>query len=424
LKFQGQKKGKKKKGLNEITPMRPAFLGLHVLEMAEQLAPLERLSQEELWKVANELDLRGLARLARCSKALRAALCPRPEAWRGALRTVAGKSAVHDAPDPRRAAKAVVTLGEARWARINPGLQYDPTAPAPREQFVAFLCHGGKTLVVFGGLVTAPPRLHAGELGFTSECWALDLDTAEWTLASHTQAFSGASNRPVPLPGDRPAPRSFGADGGGGGILTSSDGHEWMVVHGGLRADGFRDNETWVLGPLGAAAGAGSWRWAEVQADGRPQSPDRPQPRFHHSLTVVGNRLVVIGGHDHTIRPILAPYALSLDALSCVSAQPEPSDRRADGEGGDAGAEAAAAAKPSQAPAAAAVITITGIESAAWIPLAQAELHSTDKGRRPPEPAARAHHSAVALSDGRLVIFGGEKLLPMHSSEAVLSLGA
>ena len=104
--------------------------------MAEQLAPLERLSQEELWKVANELDLRGLARLARCSKALRAALCPRPEAWRGALRTVAGKSAVHDAPDPRRAAKAVVTLGEARWARINPGLQYDLTAPTPREQFV------------------------------------------------------------------------------------------------------------------------------------------------------------------------------------------------------------------------------------------------------------------------------------------------
>ena len=76
LKFQGQNTMRPERDHTDATP----FLGLHALEMAEQLAPLERLSQEELWKVANELDLRGLARLARCSKALRATLCPRPEA--------------------------------------------------------------------------------------------------------------------------------------------------------------------------------------------------------------------------------------------------------------------------------------------------------------------------------------------------------
>ena len=101
-----------------------------------------------------------------------------------------------------------------------------------------------------------------GGIGFTSECWALDLQTAQWTLAAtHSEV--------------NPSPRSFGADGGGGGVLTSGDGKEFMVVHGGKRAEGFRDNETWLLGPLGSAAGAGSWSWAEVQADSDAQSPDR-----------------------------------------------------------------------------------------------------------------------------------------------------
>ena len=48
-------------------------------------------------------------------------------------------------------------------------------------------------------------------------------------------------------------------------MLRGRDGAEWMVVQGGLREEGFRDNETWVLGPLGAAAGAAAWRWFEVQ---------------------------------------------------------------------------------------------------------------------------------------------------------------
>ena len=152
--------------------------------------------------------------------------------------------------------------------------------------------------MVFGGQTA---------LGYTSECWALDLETGEWTFAVGL----------MPTPSG-PAARVFGAgaDGGGGGVLRSSSGHEWLVLHGGLRAEGFRDNETWVLGPLGAAATADKWRWAEIQPGGNPQSEQRPQPRFHHTLSVVRNQLVIVGGHDHTLTPILSPYALSVAALS------------------------------------------------------------------------------------------------------------
>ena len=67
---------------------------------------------------------------------------------------------------------------------------------------------------------------------------------------------------------------------------------------------------------IGAAATADKWRWAEIQPDGNPQSEQRPQPRFHHTLSVVRNQLVIVGGHDHTLAPILSPYALSVAALS------------------------------------------------------------------------------------------------------------
>ena len=101
-------------------------------------------------------------------------------------------------------------------------------------------------------------------------------------------------------------------------MLRGRDGAEWMVVQGGLREEGFRDNETWVLGPLGAAAGAAAWRWFEVQEGGGAQSPERPSPRFHHTVSGVrgGAGLLVVGGHDHRIRPILQPWALSLGELA------------------------------------------------------------------------------------------------------------
>ena len=69
---------------------------------ADQLAPLERLSHEELHKIANLLDPRELSSLGRCSKTLHAAT-QSPEAWRGALAAVGAAEPLNDGcADPRR----------------------------------------------------------------------------------------------------------------------------------------------------------------------------------------------------------------------------------------------------------------------------------------------------------------------------------
>jgi hypothetical protein len=139
-----------------------------------------------------------------------------------------------------------------------------------------------------------------------------------------------------------------------------------MVVQGGLREEGFRDNETWVLGPLGAAAGAAAWRWFEVQGGGGAQSPERPSPRFHHTVSGVrgGAGLLVVGGHDHRIRPILQPWALSLGELAV---------------GEDGGARNTATVR--------------------WHNHDEDELGAEDK-----LPAPRAHHAAVGWSGYEVAI--------------------
>lgn len=330
------------------------------------LAPLERVPREGFCRIAEHLKPRDLVHLCLCSKALHGTVANDLEVWRDVLAAAVGdRELVLGARDPRRCARQIVTLDSVRWARIGSGLQR-AAGPPIREKYVSFLCHGGNTLLVFGGVIVAPPHPGVVELGFTSECWALDLRTAVWTLAAHSPA--------VPSPPNAPAPRSFGADGGGGGVLTGADGREWLVVHGGLRAEGFRDNETWILGPLGLAEGAPNWVWREVQADGLSQSPRRPQPRFHHSLTVADNRLVIIGGHDHRITPILAPFVLTLEGL--LAEESESSAAGAQNTG-----------------------RIVGLETVEW-----QMLHDDDC--ETPEP--RAHHSVVALPSGLLVVFGGE----------------
>ena len=160
--------------------------------------------------------------------------------------------------------------------------------------------------------------------------------------------------------------------------MRGCDGREWLAVHGGLRPEGFRDNETWLLGPLGAAADAPHWRWYEVQPGGGAQSRARPPPRFHHSFSVMPGRgdgsscMVLLGGHDHTISPILSPWVLDLGELAV----------------GDDG-------------------RVTGADSVQWHEITSAVDPETGSRSSPPP---RAHHSAVAWPGHGLVVFGGEGL--------------
>ena len=215
---------------------------------------------------------------------------------------------------PRLALYALTTLYAARWADISPRFAEsdDPHArvifsdgqPNAQVAHNAFTCNDGKTLVLVG------VRPQAGVLS----AWAIDTTAqpARWQEAVQDSVRV-----------DRPSARRFTADGGGGGVLCDKSGREWLCIFGGLIVDQHgrarhRDNETWLLGPLGAATGCEEWRWWQVQSDGGSQSDERPTTRFHHSQTVLTGgadrrgRLAVCGGCDYTMSPLLELATLSL----------------------------------------------------------------------------------------------------------------
>ena len=267
----------------------------HLLDLPHAL--LEYLS--------NELPLPAVGRLAAASCLLRDLIAANEPLWRAFLQACGVQA--HD--QPRLAMRSLTTLEAVRWADVTPRMASDyfrENGAAEAHEFqdgqpnamvahATFVCNDGKTLIVLGVETRSAPNLCA---------WVLDLSTQEpsrWREAATVQV-----DLLLPGSGEAPCARTFTADGGGGGVLRDKAGREWLCVFGGLVVDQYgrpryRDNETWLLGPLGEAADAHLWHWWEVQADGEAQSPLRPTPRFHHTQTVMGsaaNSLLVCGGHD------------------------------------------------------------------------------------------------------------------------------
>jgi hypothetical protein len=215
---------------------------------------------------------------------------------------------------PRLTLRALTTLDAARWADISPRfaeskspytrLVFSDGQPNAQVAHNAFTCNDGKTLVIVGVMP------HSSVLS----AWAIDITAqpARWQQVAASCTLHGL-----------PAARRFTADGGGGGVLRDKAGREWLCLFGGLIVDQngrahHRDNQTWLLGPLGAATGCEEWRWWQVQADGGAQSDERPTTRFHHSQTVLTGgadrcgRLAICGGCDYTMSPLLEVATLSL----------------------------------------------------------------------------------------------------------------
>jgi len=108
-------------------------------------------------------------------------------------------------------------------------------------------------------------------------------------------------------------------------------GDRYLMIHGGLRPQGYRDNDTFILDLHQEPP-----RWSEI-LPGRVQSPARPVARFHHSFTPLRDRrrVVLLGGHDRTISAIsslaifsIAPQRAASEALPTWELLP-------DGEGPD-----------------------------------------------------------------------------------------
>ena len=278
-------------------------------QAGDTTASLGALPPDILVALARRLGLASIGRLASSCRALSTALAA-DEVWADKVVALGGqdKGPQRQGPasSPRRAARELLTLESARWSAVQDGGPPGPS-PAAREHFVAASCASGQTLVIFGGR----SRLRRPSKSF-NDAWALDVASGEW------HAVPDSTSSP------RPAPRFFNAETGGQ-VIKDGGQQEWLCVVGGKRMQGYRDNETWLLGPLGRASTAASWVWREVQADGRPQSRVRPKARFHHTLTTVdmsarppsdpchGTHLVILGGHDYTISPLASMWILSLN---------------------------------------------------------------------------------------------------------------
>ena len=226
---------------------------------------------------------------------------------------------------PREALRALTLLDCARWADVTPrffesagasvaDMKFWDEQPNPQVAHAAFICNDGKTMVMVGAMPGAS-RLSA---------WVVDITGQQAGWQEAVAETVDHRSRPVRV---RPTARSFSADGGGGGVLRDKAGSEWLCLFGGLVVDyrgqaQYRCNETWLLGPLGAAAGCAEWQWLEVQADGEAESDGRPTPRFHHSQTVVRSErwprqirtdgLVICGGSVYQMDPLLEVASLSL----------------------------------------------------------------------------------------------------------------
>ena len=294
-------------------------------------------------------DVRTLGRLACSCRALSEALGS-DSAFIGALRALCGPE--QDARGAKARVKSLSTLQDATWVALT-------ARQVPGTCYHAAFVHGD-TLIVFGGTVRYQHRHHFN----TSTTWALDIRSGVW----HKAATEG---------GRQPEPRSFPADiGGCGGVLRDAAGKAWLLLFGGSRP-GVRDNETWILGPLGPAAGAAGWHWFEVQSDGSAQSRSRPCPRFHHTLTVVAEgaptrgALLLYGGHNYRIDPVEEAYTLSVHDVDLVPAaqidEEEPE--------------------------------LVGLEGVRWRPWS-----AVDDGER---PGARARHATVWWPHRGLIILGG-----------------
>jgi len=288
--------------------------------MSDETPTLESLTPELFALVSRQTGAVGLSRLARVSHQLGVRVQEAEDSWASVWvdETCSCKKPL--AGPAREALRATTTLERVHWSSLplppqssemlsaatlqwsesmlsfaeSGKLASQQEAPRWRQHACVLSCNGGESLVMFGG------RDINGVLYF-SDTWACDVQSGVWQqVAAH---------------GRGPSPRCFNSDAAGGGRVLCSGDEEWAVIFGGLCQPGHRDNQTWLLGPLNEPPA--EWSWLPTRPDewmGRP-----PQARFHHTLTVVprcqsteDDFLVMVGGHNRLIQPILDMHVLSL----------------------------------------------------------------------------------------------------------------
>ena len=259
---------------------------------------LEGLPSELFARIALKLDLASLGRLAGVSTALRGALDNGHEAWDAQWASETAGSLLPSRLSARAAMRSLASLEDVHWERMSS----QPAVEGPAWRQDACLLHHDGMVILFAGRSFDAYE----DVQYFDDAWVFATAQASWhRVAAHSRIT--------------PRPRCFNSDGGGGGCVIRGHGQAWAMFFGGKRAEGFRDSETWLLGPL--AAPRQQWSWVPVKPD-PDVSVESPQARFHHTMTVVPHEadadaaaadiVFMIGGHSRTIAPLNDVYAFSL----------------------------------------------------------------------------------------------------------------
>ena len=319
----------------------------------EDSTALLDLSEELLLLIAWQMEPRTLVRFGSCCRSLsKLVLKDEAYAWAAALEQ-AGGDPRH--PEPRRALRCLTTLERVHWRRASstrPG-SAGPRPPA-RRHHATLACCGGETLIIVGGEHGRARWVHA-------DAFAFDVRAGTWTQAAKATTWPD---------GDGPRRTFWDTEVGRVNrlvLVTDSAEREWALLYAERASEGAalsQPEETWLLGPLGPAAGAASWQWIRLGAAPTSRAVGYTVNALSHRP---GLAAVVLGGLDVSERPLLALESLVIQATS------------------DGGVDAHWGAHDVD-------VIAAGLASF----------------QRPPEPPARAHHAAVEWPGRGLLVVGGE----------------
>lgn len=200
----------------------------------------------------------------------------------------------------RRRIAGLQALDEAAWREI-PSTDVAPLAR--RWHSLTPIGDGSSRLCLFGGRCALSGRMLA-------DTWLLEMPADVKEPARWTQLEALGLQPPGRAHHDAAV-----VDG------------RWLVVHGGLRDEGHRSNDTWRLDLTSSMP-----TWERI---GTRLSPS-PDPRYHHTFVATeSGKLVLFGGHDWRRAPLNDAWVLDasgspeIDEMEwrCIEADLKPESR-------------------------------------------------------------------------------------------------
>jgi len=301
------------------------------------------------------------------------------ELWRSVSRNVGAYPHIARAAKSlgwRHAFRQLRMCSSPGWTQVHATQEMKPSPrPHAAATYTTTTPDGSIQWAIFGGGTRAT--------GTTDELWFGTLADREVTW-TQCEAVDG---------GDWPQSRTK-ADMWAVTAMESGSAHRFLVLFSGLRQEGYRDNETWVL-RLGSPQEAA---WRELEPG------DAPCPRFHHCSAALQCGVLLFGGHNWRQQELGDSWLLPTDTAPPLSSWKKCAQRQRP--------QARAFATLTESPSGAFAVLFGGADqnglalNDTWVYTASTQAWGPlSISGRPPAP--RHRHGMTAFSETSMAMFGG-----------------